>query len=389
MRSFNARFAAAACSLAVLLGWAAAGNAQQDNAQEDKPKPKSDAKPSAPADEGRAQLLKAFEISKTAQSAKEFSQMIDLCDSGIAATESDAFKAYGHRLAAWACWKRGGDLASGSSPKDKEALADFDAAAKHLDAAGGQRPDWEFDLLHSRGASHAATGQIEKALADFNGVIRLRPTFGKGYYNRGEMQAGLGDYDKALADFDLALRYGYNDAVVYTARGFANYQKERIDAAIADYGRAIARNRGSYEAYTLRGDAYYASGRHAEAIRDYQQAMTINNRYARVYHSAAWLRATCPAAQYRNAETALRNAQYAIELGGDDARNLRVLAAAQARSGQFGEAIETASKALEKANGDKDEEDLLKRMLEGFQAKRAYESVASAGAKVGEKKKQP
>ncbi len=247
-------------------------------------------------------------------------------------------------------------------------------------------------MLHSRGASHAATGQYEKALADFSEVLRLRPNYGKGYYNRGEMHAGLGDYDKALADFDLALRYGYGEGVVYTARGFGNYQKGRVDAAIADYSRAISRNRGDFEAYTLRGDAYYANGRHPEAIRDYQQAMAINARYARVYLSAAWLRATCPVAQYRNAESALRNAQYAVELGGDDARSLRVLAAAQARSGQFGEAIDTANKALEKTKGEKDEEELLKRMLEGFQAKKAYESDASAGEKVGEKpkkKKQP
>ncbi len=113
-------------------------------AQESKKKPKeeakpSDAKPSAPADEGRAQLLKAFEVSKTAASGKEFSEMIDLCEKGIAETENPAFKAYGHKLVAWAYWKRGDDYASGSAPKDKEALADFDAAIKHLADGGGRR----------------------------------------------------------------------------------------------------------------------------------------------------------------------------------------------------------------------------------------------------------
>ncbi len=380
---------APACILAALA--LATASFAQDSKEKSKGDGKQpDAKEPTKADEGRAQLLKAYEISKTAKSAKEYSQMIELCEQGIAASSTPSFKVYGQKLAAWAYHKRGEELAGASPPKDKEALADFDAAVKHLAGIGaGERPDWEYQLLHGRGTSHAATGQYDKALADFNEVLRMRPNYAKEYYNRGEMYAARGDYDKAIADYDLALRYGYSEPVVYTARGFSNFQKGQVDAAIADYSRAIARNRGDFEAYTLRGDALYANGRHADAIRDYQQAIIINEKYPRVYLSAAWLRATCPAVEFRNAETALRNAQVAIDLGGDGARQLRVLAAAQARSGQFGEAIATANKALDKAKGDKDEEDLLKRMLEAFQAKKAYESVAATGAKAAEKQKQP
>src|SRR5262245_35032587 len=207
-------------------------DAKQSDAKKSDAK-QSDAKQPADADEGREKLLKAYDISKTAKSGKEYSQMIELCEQGIAATATPAFKTYGQKLAAWAYHKRGEELAAASPPKDKEALADFDTAVKYLAAfPAGERPDWEYQLLHSRGTSRAATGQYDKALADFNEVLRLRPNYSKEYYNRGEMQSGLGDYDKAIADYDLALRYGYSEGVVYTARGFANFQKGQVDAAI-------------------------------------------------------------------------------------------------------------------------------------------------------------
>src|SRR5207247_402417 len=65
----------------------------------------------AKTDEGRAQLIKAYEVSKTASSPKEYAQMIELCEQGIAGTTSDTYKAYGKKLAAWAYFKRGEALA--------------------------------------------------------------------------------------------------------------------------------------------------------------------------------------------------------------------------------------------------------------------------------------
>jgi tetratricopeptide (TPR) repeat protein len=382
------RFSHGLMCIATALAIASAASAQdsKQKPKEDNKQPeakKADAKEPAKADDGQAQILQAYEISKTAETAKEpaqeFSKMIELCEKGLAGNVSPAYKTYGQKLAAFAHFKRGEEY--GKSAKDKEALADFEAAAKYLaDVPARERPSWEYELLHQRGVSHATLGELDKALADFNRVLEMRPNYGKVYFNRGEIYYSKGDPAKAIAEYGQAIRYGYPDSVVYTRRGATYWEQGDANRALADYNQAIARNSGDYEALTLRGEAHYAGGRPAEALRDYQRAMTLNGKYPFVFQSAAWLRATSSTAQYRNAESALRNAQRAIELGGDGARFWRTLAAAQARNGQFAEAIDTAKKALEKAKGAKDqqtEEELLNRMLESFQQKKTYESRAA------------
>jgi len=346
------RFSSRLVCFAVVFGLAGGIAARQITAQE-KEQPKvgekqPQSKQPEKTDEGRARLLEAYELTKTAASPKEYTQIIELCEKGVAATESASFKTYGQKLAAWAHYKRGEALAGGSPPKDKEALADFDAAVKLLEnVPGRERPDWEYLLLHHRGVSHAMSSDYDKALADFNRVIELRPTYGKEYFNRAEIHYAKGDFARAIADYDQAIRTGYTDSVVYTRRGTAYFKQENVARALTDYNQAIARNPLDYEAFTFRGDAYAASGNHAQAVRDYQRAMTLNDRYARAYFSAAWLRATCPDPRYRDAETALRSARRAIELEPENYRYLECLAAAQARAGQFDQAIATQKKAIE------------------------------------------
>jgi tetratricopeptide (TPR) repeat protein len=378
MRRFISRFAIAAPCLAALLCVAGIGQAQ-DKAQDDKEKPKAETK-QPPKDEGREKLLQAYEISKTAKTDKEYSQMIELCEQGIAGTSNAAFKAYGQKLVAFAHYKRGEEYAK--DPKtEKEALTDFNASAKYLEGVpANERPDWEYDLLHNRGVSLAMAGEYDKALADFDRVLELRPNYGKEYFNRGEVYYAKGDLNKAITEYGQAIRYGYTDSVVYTRRGTTYFRQADIRRALADYNQAIARNARDYEAYTFRGDVHAANGNFAQALRDYVQAIELNEKYDRVYYSAAWLRATCPEQQFRDAELALRSARKAIELGGENHRYLEALAAAQARAGDFDEAVAAQKKAIDKIPPElKDELETAKSRLALYEKKTALVSQEGSG----------
>jgi tetratricopeptide (TPR) repeat protein len=112
-----------------------------------------------------------------------------------------------------------------------------------------------FAALGTLAFSYDFPGDFDKALADFNRVLELRPDYGKEYFNRGEVYYAKEDWGKAVADYSQALRYGYADAVVYTHRGGAYFKQANTPRAIADFNQGIARNNRDYEAYTLRGDA--------------------------------------------------------------------------------------------------------------------------------------
>ena len=98
-----------------------------------------------------------------------------------------------------------------------------------------------------------------------------------------------------------------------------------------------------------------------------------------MYQSSAWLRATCPNAQFRNTEVALRNAQKAIDMDGEsDHRYLETLAAAQANAGQFEDAKATQARAIEAAKGASVSQAASNRMQERltfYQSNRPYRDV--------------
>jgi len=58
--------------------------------------------------------------------------------------------------------------------------------------------------------------------------------------NRGTAFHSKGDHDRAIADFDIAIPLKPDEAVVYFNRGLALAMKRDKDNAIADFKKALA-----------------------------------------------------------------------------------------------------------------------------------------------------
>jgi tetratricopeptide (TPR) repeat protein len=236
----------------------------------------------------------------------------------------------------------GASQAAISAQLDRQAMQDFDAAIK-LDP---QR--WK--SYHHRGVCHALNGEFEKALRDFTMTIELRPDYASAWFNRGEIQYERGQFAKAIADYDEAIRLQGDDAGYYTGRGHAHAQLRQFDKALGDYHQAVKWDPDNPERITNRGDAYRSLGQWERAANDYRQAIRLDRAFGRAFQSAAWLMATCPDAEFRNPELAVRAAQKAIELDGQrDYIYLDTLAAAWASSNQFDKAQDVVRRAIQLA----------------------------------------
>ena len=225
--------------------------------------------------------------------------------------------------------------------RDAEALADFESAVRFNNRS------WR--AIHNRGVSYAAAGRVAEAMTDFDRTIKLNQSYPNAYFNRGELLYAQGKFEAAIGDYIGSDRLGLARRV--------DVQQPRPcilpDEAVR---RRAARLRPGarldpHNAATLvnRGDTYLDLARYADAAADYRAAVSANPKLGRAYQAAAWLMATCPDDHYRNEKLAIDAASKAIELDGEDFRNLETLAAAQANAGQFAEAKATQEKAIAKA----------------------------------------
>ena len=78
----------------------------------------------------------------------------------------------------------------------------------------------------------------------------------------------MGAYDRALADYDTALRLRPDDPVAHYRRGLTHYFMGENTGAIHDFTEVIRLDPGHAEAYRYRGDAFARLGEYAPAGAD-------------------------------------------------------------------------------------------------------------------------
>jgi tetratricopeptide (TPR) repeat protein len=196
-----------------------------------------------------------------------------------------------------------------------------------------------------RGRILFQSGHYDKAAEAFTKAIEGEPERTEAYVHRGASLFYLGRLEEAISDYNKVEERGAADADAYNNRGAAWYHLGAYDKAIEDTSRAIRLNPKHADAYCNRGTAWFFKGDFKKAIEDCTAALQVDNNHVLAMNQLAWTLSTCPDAAFRDGHKAVRWAKKALETHPEPSF-LDTLAAAEAETGQYGDAVSTLGKLI-------------------------------------------
>jgi len=150
----------------------------------------------------------------------------------------------------------------------------------------------QYRISFLAGEKFYQNGDFDKAIAEYNNSIRLKPNFAEAYIGRGNAYRRRGNHSRAIEDYSLAIQHGGGRAEVYNYRGFAYAERGESGKAVADFSQALRLRRDYPDAYINRAHAYFETGDYDRAIDDYTQVIRLEPRNASAWNrrGSAWHR---------------------------------------------------------------------------------------------------
>lgn len=230
----------------------------------------------------------------------------------------------------WALYRKG-DKAS--------AKAEFDIAIKLL--ASQFVGEKTAELLNERGDAFRGKEEYERAIADYNEALRLKPDFDEAYIKLGNAYFQKEDYDHALSAFTDAIGVQPDYVDAYASRAAAYRKKQAWDKAIADYDAAISRNPAGAVLYDYRGACLREKGDNERAADNFRKAIELNPKLADAYIGLALIHR-----DKKEWDQAIENFKAAVALKPSNEGYLNLLGIAYRLKGDSDSAMVSYEKAL-------------------------------------------
>jgi len=187
----------------------------------------------------------------------------------------------------------------------------------------------------------------DEAMQCYRFALTLRPDFAIAASNLAKILADAGQLNEAIPLYEQAVKADselselhYNLALAYRKAG-------RFNDAIQQFRTAIELKPSLADGYLELGRTFANNHQFADAIKTFRRGLEVEPRHMVMGNEMAWLMATVPDAQLRNAPQAIQIGERLAELTSrKEPRPLATLAAAYADSGRFDDAVRTATEAL-------------------------------------------
>jgi tetratricopeptide (TPR) repeat protein len=185
------------------------------------------------------------------------------------------------------------------------------------------------------------------AAAHFKASADLAPQSPAAHYNYATALTMIGKSAEAIAEYERAIAIRPDYSLAHNNLGDALLRVGRTSDALQHFREALRLDPGYAEAHFNLGSALNSQGRPQESMVELRRALELKPDLAPALVQLAWLLASARDATLRDPDQAVRVAERAVSLTArGDANALDVLAAAQAASGHFDAALETAAAAL-------------------------------------------
>jgi tetratricopeptide (TPR) repeat protein len=277
-------------------------------------------------------------------------------------------------------------------------------AIQYYERALQLRPD-HADAYNNLGAALAAQGKLPEAVQHYKRALQLRPDDAGTHYNLGIALARQRKFSEAIQQYERALQLKSDDANTYVALGVALAGEKKLPEAIQQYERALQLKPDDAEAHNnlggvladqhkfseaiqhyeqalqLRpddakiyfnlGNTLADEGKLPEAIQQYERALQLKGDYVEALNNLGYVLATSQNPLLRNGVKAVALSEQANQLTGtENPVILGTLAAAYAEAGRYSEAVETVSRAIERARveGNSALVTALESQLEAYRA---------------------
>jgi tetratricopeptide (TPR) repeat protein len=199
------------------------------------------------------------------------------------------------------------------------------------------------------GNSQAMLKRLDDAIASYHRAVATNPTNAKAWHSLGSVTLAKGDLDGAIGYYQRSIRECAVNPETWGAYGEVLRRKGRWQESADAYAQAARHTRGNL---ALRLERQFKSvlslwrvGKPAPVLEQLERLRAESPDQPQVLLGLAWLKATCPEATYRNGAEALALAQRGLARGGRTIPAFEALAAAQAETGQFDQALRSAEEA--------------------------------------------
>lgn len=142
-----------------------------------------------------------------------------------------------------------------------------------------------YEAYYNIGTVLFKQSKFKEAINYFNNAIKIKKNYFEAYFNLAECYRNLNLFDKAITFFETCLKYKPDDFEIYNNLGLIYQKINQFDFAITNYQKALQINPGFFQAYNNLGVLYMEVGRIEDSIIFFNKCIQINREFTSAYNN--------------------------------------------------------------------------------------------------------